>query len=274
MPYGRPILRASCILLCAALQLHGQVLAEKFKDGLSFVTTCKGTIDLFKPDGSIQVIETRSTHTLSGAELKLDKDEYVFLALSNGTGLCIEENSHVRFETYLQLPFGPEKESLDYEPSQSRLYLSLIKGSICFSSDSISPVSEFVIRLPGGDVKILKASGRLQHDEIGTRLSVLSGIAAYLKKGSAKASFVNAPYQAVINRVSAELETATRIPDADNDPLAANTRRMVAATHRARERVLYKIPTQAPALPEPILVARPEDLLKPSPRPYTYLDKE
>ena len=274
MPDGRPILIASCIFLGAALQLTGQILSEKFEDGLSLVTTYKGAIDLVRPDGSKQPIAQHAVHTLSGTELKLDAGEHLFLSLSNGIALCIEENSHVRFETYRQLPFGPDKESSKYEPSQSRLFLSLEKGSVCFSSDFISPVSEFIIRLPGGDVKILKASGRLQHDEIGTQLSILSGIAAYYKKGSEKGTFLNAPYQAGISRVSAELSTPTKIPHANHSASVASTMRLVEATHRARERVLYKVPTQEFSIPVPILVARPEDLLKPSPRPYTYLDKD
>lgn len=274
MPFSRPILTASCISLCIALQLTGQTLTEKFEDGLSIVTTCKGTIDLLRPDGSRQALEHLSVQTLSGTELKLDAGEHLFLSLSNGIALCIEENSHLRFETYLQLPFRADKESSEYEPSRSRLTLSLKKGSICFSSDSLSPVSEFIIKLPAGDIKILKASGRLQHDEINTQLSILSGIAAYSKRGREKATFLNAPYQAAISRVSAELGTATLIPHAEDNALAAATRRMVDATHRARERVLYKITTAESDIPEPILVARPEDLLKPSPRPYTYLDKE
>lgn len=267
------ILIFRCIFLGAALQVTGQGIDGELEDGLAIVTTCKGAV-IFKPSrGKSKKAEHHAVETLTGVEVSSGDNDYIFLSLSNGTGLGIYKNSKVNFESYLQQPFAPAKESLEYEATRSRLVVRLDQGSISFSADKISPLSEFIIKLPYGHVKVQGASGRVSNDRSGAIVSITSGIVSYHQPGTSKnEEFINSPNVVRVSDQGAPLKGIGKLTPSESDRTRHLTRRLVDATHRARKRVVFRPQSEEASIPRPVLVARPEDLLKPSPRPHTYLD--
>ncbi|HKK18023.1 MAG TPA: hypothetical protein VJ952_05005 [Opitutales bacterium] len=263
-----------CLLLAAVVPLNGEVPEDGLADGLALVTTAKGGVIFRSPDGTEREAELHAVETLSGMEVGSGEDEQLFLALSNGSAIGIHENSQLRFVSYRQRPFPPEKESLDYEPSLSTLVIRLSTGSLSFSADQISPLSRVLIQLPGlGRIRIHEASGRVSFDERGAEIAITSGIVGYTGPGMDEEEFINSPHAVRISRSATEPGRISMVNLNGRYPSKELTELLVEATHRAKNRVVFKVPVGDEAsIPRPVLVARPEALLKPTPRPYTYRD--
>jgi len=150
--------------------------------------------------------------------------------------------------------------------------IRLNQGSVSFSAGHLSPLSVIIIKLPVGQIEIRKASGRVLYGDRGALVMLTSGIVSFISPGMREEEFIHSP-NAV--RISGDPSQPGRISlDTLPDPYPAKelTRLLVNATHRAGERVIYKVPTGQASIPRPALVAKPETLLKPTPRPYIYLD--
>lgn len=245
--------------------------AAEMENGIALITTSKGKVTLTADSG----ITTASLHQrieLTGVEIICERDEHIFLALSNGTALGIYEGSRVRIEHYKQLPFAASRESTEYEPSRSKLVIELLEGSITFSANRISPLSEFTLRFPRGSIRIHEAAGRVVLDRLGDQLHISSGIVSYhYPTADKEEEFVNSP-NAV--RITGLAETGAVSLSPLKEPFLQDdlTKLLVKATHRSRERVAYKVPEGMTAIPEAVLVATPESLEQPTPRPYRYID--
>jgi len=265
------ILGFKCLLCGFFLQVAGEEPGSGLENGLAVATTVRGEVTLDLPDGTTRDIELHDVETLTGLEISSGKDDYAFLSLSNECALGIYKNSKVRFESYLQRPFPPDKESLEYEPSDSQLSIQLLEGSLSFSAETLSPLSRILIKLPIGQIEIHKASGRVLYDERGVQISISRGIVTYAYPGLEKEEFINGPHQLRISKQSAGIgRVAETSPEPK--PLSQHTERLIQATHRANERVIFKASPEETSIPQPLLVADPEALLKPPPRPYSYLD--
>lgn len=258
-----------CILICAAAQL----VAADMEDGIARITTCKGKVVFTSSEGKKRDAVLHSAETLSGIDVVSGKGDHIFLALSNGTALGIYENSRVRIESFEQLPFLPSKESIDYEPSRSKLVLELFEGSLSFTAEHISPLSEFIIKLPQGRIKVHAASGRVLYDENGAKISISEGIVSYFSpKPDAEEEFINSPNVVLISDRDAALGRKVATPLTESEAAKQLTDLLVKATHRANQRVIFKVLSEEASIPQPVLIARPETLQQPSPRPYRYLD--
>lgn len=259
------------LLFGASMQLAGEGSDGELQDGLAVVTTSAGEVMLTEPGGSRRELELHAVESLTGTELSSGKGAYAFLSLSNGSALGIYENSSLRFVRYRQLPFLPERESLYYEASRSELIIEVRQGSLSFSAEQLSPLSTVIIKLPSGRIEAHKASGRVCHDERGSWITITSGIVGYDYPGAGEEEFINAPNMVRIDNQSGKPGPIVA-STVKSDPAHKQTQRLVKATHHSRERVVFKLESEEAAIPQPILVAKPETLLEPTPRPYTYRD--
>lgn len=264
-----PIL-ISC-LFGTFLQAAGEELTDDYRDGLALVTTSVGEVVLTTPGGNEREVELHAVESLTGTTVRSGKGDYLFLSLSNGSALGIYGNSSVRFESYRQRPFPQERESQEYEPSRSKLVLQLEKGSLSFSAEQLSPLSSILIKLPMGRIEMYKASGHVLCDERGVRITVTSGILEYDYPGGDEQEFINAPNTVRIPTGSGKPGPIVA-SSAESNPAHELARQLVDATHHSRQRVIFKVESDEPSIPHPILVAKPEALLKPTPRPYKYRD--
>lgn len=272
------ILFFNCAFFLAALaglagqQLAAEVVENDLMDGIALVTSRQGDATLITSNAKTRSPELHAVETLSGVEVTSGKDDSIFLSLSNGMGLGVYEDSHLRFESYLQRPFPSERESLEYEPTLSKLVVELFEGSLSFSAEHISPLSEIVIKLPKGQIQIQRASGRVLYDENGAHISIIRGIVSYDYPHGEEPAFIHGGNRVRISDGSAmrgRLAESNRIP---SGPYSQLTERLVEATRHASERVVYRVDSEGASIPQPILVAKPETLQQPSPRPYRYLD--
>jgi len=266
------ILLLSCALFSLGQPLSGQALKDDLEDGIALVTSRKGKVTLKSTDEKKRDAKLHAVETLSGLEVICGGGDYIFFSLSNGIGLGVYENSRVRFKRYQQRPFPAEKESLEYEPTFSKLDVELLEGSLIFSAERLSPLSEIVIKLPMGQVRIHRASGRVLYDESGAHLSITSGIVTYDYPNPAEQAFIHAPNRVRISDQSAMLGRIAESNNIASDPSSELTKHLVDAARYASERVVFRVASEEASIPQPVLVAKPETLQQPSPRPYRYLD--
>ncbi|PXA04752.1 hypothetical protein DDZ13_06170 [Coraliomargarita sinensis] len=264
------ILFVSCLIFSAAIRLAGEDYGYELNDGLAIITTTKGEVSITAGDGRKREAELHAVETLSGTEITTGTNDHIFLSLSNGSALGVYENTRVRFESYRQRPFPSEKQSTEHEPTFSRMTVQLTEGSLTFSAEHLSPLSQLVIQLPIGRIEANKASGRLIYNEEEAVITITGGIVSYYSPGSEEENFIHAPNQLRLNQEGAELKRMAKEPS-ESDSSATLTKLLIDATHHAKERVLFRVrPESGAAIPRPVLVADPEALLKESPRPYSY----
>jgi len=230
-----------------------------------------GEVMLTEPKGETRGFELHAVESLTGKSVRTGKDSYLFLSLSNGSALAFDEESDVRFHRYGQRPYPSDSESHQYEPSRSELMLQLKKGSFVFSAERLSPLSRIVIELPVGEIEIHQASGHVICDDRGARITLASGIVGYAAPGSGEQEFINAP-----NTVQARFPRGELSPIAESTPESnpwhERAAQLVQAAQHSRNRVIFKVHSQTPAIPQPMLVTKPETLRKAPARPYTYRD--
>lgn len=266
------ILVLNCMLISVVQGQAIDLFLDKLEDGLAIVTSREGDVRFNYPDGRSRQAELHAVEQLTGLDILTEKEEYLFLALSNGAALGIYENSDVQFESYLQQPFKAGAESKELEPTRSKLVLGLKNGSLTFSAETLSPLSEIVIQLPVGQVRMHKASGRVLYDHTGAHITILSGIVTFHYPESEAKDFINGPNRVRISEQSAKRAEIAESVDYGTDSARELTEELVRATSHSRERVLFRTVSTAPAIPQPVLIAKPETLDQASPRPYRYLD--
>ncbi|MFO8027935.1 MAG: hypothetical protein R6U56_09750 [Opitutales bacterium] len=267
------ILIVLCALCGAAHTLAGEELRSDLENGIALITSRKGEVTLAPPGARPSEAELHKVVPLTGFEVNSGSGEHIFFALSNGVGLGVYEDSRVRFVSYQQRPYTAGKESLDYEPSRSSLVIELREGSLSFAAEYLSPLSEVVIKLPRGQVRIHQASGRVLYNESGAHISITSGIVSYDYPNTTEEEFINGPNRVRISDQSAVRGRVDESSKIASDASGELTQHLVAATRHASERVLFRVSPEEPAsIPQPVLVAKPESLQEASPRPYRYLD--
>lgn len=272
MPTRLRILLLGCVLFGSGLQLAGQARQHDLADGIALVTSHTAGVTLTSPGTGSRTAELHAVETLSGLEVICGSGDSIFFALSNGISLGVYENSRVRFVRYQQRPFPADKESLEYEPTLSKLHVEVSEGSLFFFAPHLSPLSEMMIQLPQGKVRFHRASGRVHYDESGALISITSGIVTYHYPNAAEPTFINAPNRVRISAESALLGRIAESNTIESDPASEVTRHLVDAARHASERVVFRVTSAGASIPQPVLVAKPANLQQLSPRPYRYLD--
>lgn len=259
-------------LLLFSHPLVADLLSTDLQDGVALITTRTGKVTLQSADAKPRAAQLHAVETLSGMEVSCGDGAGVFFALSNGTALAVHENSRLRFGNYQQQPFTADKENLDYEASRSNLSVELLEGSLSFSAERLSPLSKVAIQLPRGKIQIHRASGHVRYNETGAHISILRGIVTYQYPDPAEQDMIHAPNWVRISDQSALRGQLAESRPLDDSPSQEPTKKQVAATRHASQRVLFRIVSGTAAIPQPMLVSDPEARHKPSPRPYRYLD--
>lgn len=249
----------------------GMLHAYEMQNGLAIVTSRKGKVELSENGKTPANASLHQVMELSSLKIVTDPNERIFLALSNGTALGIDENTELVIESFKQRPFPRAKESYDYEASNSELVLSLERGCLAVSANYLSPLSKINLRLPKGEVRLHSSSCHVKYDRNGVSLSVAEGNATYHYPDHEKREFILKGEFVRISDQSALRSERTELSDI-NTSLDAWSKKMLEATNHASRRVVFKVSDGSVAIPEPVLVAKPDALSQPSQRPYQYLD--
>jgi hypothetical protein len=259
-----------CCLIAAGSFLGGFVVshAEEMSEGIAVATSIKGSIRMKSADGQRAQPGLHDTLILNASTIETGKNAHLFLALSNGMGVGIGQNSEVLFETFVQKPFTEKKERLSYEPSVSILSIRLVTGSLAIVSNKLSPLSQARVHLPTGELRIHSATCIVQNDNLlGAHITACEGTLTYYYPDREKREFIVEPQSIRISPQSAMLGKVTESTTLTSLPEAID--QFAKATQHASKRVFFKAGYNGNP-PRPVLIASPAYFDQPVDRPYEF----
>jgi len=256
----------ACLMI--GLATHS-VQAEPRPDGIAVVTSLKGDVRIINALGETIRPQLHSEHALSQNTIETDHNAYLFLALSNGLGIGINQSSKVKITQYTQQPFEAEKENLDFEPSESEFNIEIEFGTLAISSEGLSPLSKAQIKTPEGTLRVHSGSSSIICDTTGTTVCAYRGNATFYYPDQLNRSFISGPSCIRISPQSYKVaKVAERIP---MESLPQHLQRFTDATRHASQRVLFRASTSKNPV-EPILVVPKKHFNQATKRPYQYND--
>ncbi|CAA6678344.1 MULTISPECIES: hypothetical protein [unclassified Lentimonas] len=244
-------------------------LSADMAEGLAFATSVKGNIQITDTKGQLTEPNLHDTLVLNGATIKTGKNAHIFFALSNGVGVGIGSSSEVIFETYVQKSFPERKERLSSEPSVSNLSIRLVTGNLAIASNQLSPLSQALVYLPSGDLRIHSATCIVQHDELGSHITAREGTITYYYPDGEKREFIVESQSIRISPQSAKLGKVTENMTWTSLPESMD--KFSKATQLASQRVLFKAGDNGNP-PHAVLVAPTAFYDQSIARPYEFND--
>ncbi|CAI8279946.1 MAG: Uncharacterised protein [Opitutia bacterium UBA7350] len=263
--YRMFMLRLSCALLClAATPL---LCAQTMQTGFGFVTSISGSVQAQSKDGQARNFSLHQNQALDGIKIESGPEDSLILVLSNGVALAITENTQVEFNTFKQIPFDPDSNTIQYEPTVSDLQIHLIQGTVALSCDHISPLSNLKIKMQDGHLRVHSTTSVLSVNPIGMQVSAYQGTLTYHYPNGTEREFIANPQSIRISQQSAIRGIVTESTNVDTQ--AHRHQNLAAAVDFARSRVIYRsVPDET--FPQPHLLV-PENYLAQKPvRPYSF----
>jgi hypothetical protein len=264
---SNPISLRGILLVAVCLLWLPSIHAKQTFGGIAVVTSEHGSILIFDTAGessSIHLHEGLQTH---GSTITTGKGAHLYLALSNGVGIGLGENTEIIFETFEQSPYPTEKESIQHEPSVSNLSIRIVKGTVAIASNNLSPLSQFRILLSTGQLRIHSATCIVHHDALGLHLATYNGHLTYYYPESKDREFLIQPQSIRISQESAAAGHITESNTIAEMPKAWQI--MAEATRNASSRVFFKSGGMD-AQPKPVLMVSPDYFEQTPARPYRF----
>jgi len=266
---SKPSWKNLCYLVAAVSFLGGTIESNgaDMAEGIAVTTGIQGSIQIEDAESRTTQPKLHDTIILNACTVKTGKNAHLFLALSNGMGVGIGENSTVQFETFIQKPFTKKREGLSNEPSTSTLSIRLFNGDLAIVSNNLSPLSEARVFLPHGELQIHAATCIVQYNQMGAQISAYGGLLTYNYPDLKHRELIVTPQSIRISPQSAVLGQVTESMTLSSLPKAI--KRFAQATQHASKRILFKAGDNGDP-PRPVLIASPAYFDQPVDRPYKF----
>lgn len=267
----RPVRRLPFLTLSAFLCLCAPALqAAEMMPGSAIVTSRSGPVRASEAGGRQLDVDTHDILLPSGLSLSTGKKGRIFLALSNGVAVALDEATSIFCAEYTQRPFSLEDQSRGLEPSESGMRLQLESGQIAIATNRLSPLSELRILLPHGELRLHKGTCLINYDSMGLRITSFDGNLTYYYPDSDAREYVSAPASVRISDQSAERRQATEVASVDS--LGPEDIQLCRAAQHASQRVTFEANITTGLPPVPVLIVKPQYFQQPAMRPYQFKD--
>ncbi|MEO0795120.1 MAG: hypothetical protein AAFX93_08165 [Verrucomicrobiota bacterium] len=141
--------------------------------GVAVVDSIGGDVSV---SGSANQLKANQVINPQGIDIKTGSSGFAAFVFSNGVAVYLGPNSHLRLDSYEQIPFESEPDNLEFEPSRSRLSLQLTTGVVGIAHKEPNPVSELSIELgPGYIVKLSSQAAVIISGIEGATTALLDG---------------------------------------------------------------------------------------------------
>lgn len=241
------------------------VRADAMEAGIAIVTTIHGEVSMTNSAGQPVRLKLHQRMPLNALRVETGTSGYLGLSLSNNTGLFVGPKTRLHLVRFRQQPFGPDKESRDYEPSRSQTELLLDDGRIAVAAPGLSPLSTFEVSTVAGTVSVRGATGLIQSGDGSTSVASSNGNFVIVRADTGARSFVSADQGICIEQLKgAAQQTESRFARKN---FSASFQELVGAAKHARSRTLFRVLREGPAIPRPFLVAKKPEDRPPSPQP-------
>jgi hypothetical protein len=257
------------LLIIATLLLAPVLQAQSMKPGLGFVTSASGKIEAFDQDGKKTKIKLHKTLNLDGLSLNTKNNGKVFLVLSNGVALALNENTQIIFKEFEQIPFPEGDNNFRHEPTISNLIIEVIDGTIGLTCDHLSPLSNLQVLMNSGHVRVHSTTSVISVNSLGMNISAFEGTLTFYYPDGKEREFIAQPETVRISDQSAARGIVTEggtIEDKESE-----IKKLATDVKFARERVFFRA-VKGSDVPEPIIIV-PANYLETVPvRPFSFQD--
>jgi hypothetical protein len=113
-----------------------------------------------------------------GTVIETKANSHNALVFSNGTGLFVDQSTHVEINRFVQEPFRPERNSqLDspYEPSVSQSDVFVSRGAVGICTTQMISGSSMLYTTPHGEMNIRGGRVSIESNPTGTVIDLLEG---------------------------------------------------------------------------------------------------
>ncbi len=139
----------------------------KTPEGKVYVSSVHGASQITQGD-HVEALAAKSYYKAQGARLETKPAGTAALVLSNGTGLALNQDTHIEVKRFTQEPFVASRTDLESEPSTSQTVISVSQGTLAVSTSKLSAGSSMTfltplgsINLHGGNLVIAVEDGRV-----------------------------------------------------------------------------------------------------------------
>jgi hypothetical protein len=266
----RPILGAGLLLLGLGSSSLLRAQTSPLPAGSAILTSVHGSVSARDKSGNTTQAELHASFDPAAHEWTTGSDGALFVVFSNSTAVGLDANTRLDCLDFGQLPFDASKIEPLREPTHSRLMLRLHQGRLAISGTRRSPLSTLSLRIPFGDVRLMRADALVEVDDDGVTLNALNGNLTVLLEGSDEPIYVSASEQ--IRLTAQSVRTGQAAERTEPTALTPEWARFFAAAENARKRVHFQANAETGRAPEPVLIIPADTIDLASPRPYRFRD--
>ena len=129
--------------------------ADKNPASKVYITDVVGEASVFIPvAGNIKDTERKDVYNAEGLVFDTKKKSNQTMVLSNGSGVYMDENTHLEIKKFVQEPFTPNRTDMDVEPSISQTKGHIPHGYVAICTSKIVAGSSMAYDTPIGTIKL------------------------------------------------------------------------------------------------------------------------
>jgi len=160
-------------LATSPVSLRAEVKAKN-PAGKIYVASVAGGSQITVGD-KVEDLAPKSAYPAQGALIETRPHGTLAMVFSNGTGVFLDQDTHIEVKRFTQEPFIPSRTDLAAEPSVSQTEVFLSHGIIAVSTSKLAPGSTMIYRTALGSINLHGGKLVLESDDDLTKISVLEG---------------------------------------------------------------------------------------------------
>jgi hypothetical protein len=188
----------------------------------------------------VEELAPKSAYLAQGALLETKPSGSLAMVFSNGTGIFLDQDTHIEVKRFAQEPFIPSRTDLEAEPSVSQTEVFLSRGIIAVSTSKLAPGSTMTYRTSLGSINLHGGRMVMAADGELTKISLLEGTGTvYGGENDLGGKVIHAGEQAIIRPGPPGQPNIVQIGKIPANELAALEAK-AAMAYGARRTVLFQ----------------------------------
>ena len=184
--------------------------ADKNPASKAYISDAEGDATIFTPeDGVIKDATKKNVYNAEGLIFQTKKKANQAVVLSNGSGLYIEENSHLEIKKFSQEPFKPDRTDMDVEPSVSQTKGYIPHGFVAICTSKIVAGSDMTYQGPHGGVRLFNNKATIDVGDSTTTIISVEGEAS-IQVGPFRTERLKVGEKAIVDAKTIKIEKASK----------------------------------------------------------------
>ena len=184
--------------------------ADKNPASKAYITDVVGEATVFIPEaGNIKDTERKDVFSAEGLVFDTKKKSNQTMVLSNGSGVYMDENTHLEIKKFVQEPFTPNRTDMEVEPSISQTKGKIPYGYVAICTSKIVAGSTMAYDTPIGTIKLYNNKVVIDVQDAQTVVISVEGDAK-VELGISKFEYVKPGQKATITKDGIKISDATK----------------------------------------------------------------